>query len=272
MDQIKPRALKETISASIVYYNNEDYLERVLVRVLPAFRSANVKLFLVDNASTDGTSAILDRYVAPEDPWVTRIRSPLNVGFGRAHNLVLDHLHSNYHLICNPDIVFEDASTLCECVSFMEQQPDVGLTTVKLLNPDGTLQAANKMYPNILDLFLRRFCSRTRWEFLRRRMAHYEMRDVGYDTVIDVPFVNGAFMMVRTELLHAVEGFDPRFFLYFEDADLSRKIQKTHRTVYYPNASVVHFWERSSHKHIHMGLILIENGIRYFNKWGWKLS
>jgi GT2 family glycosyltransferase len=122
----------------------------------------------------------------------------------------------------------------------------------------------------VLDLFLRRFLKDVRWQRLQNRMKKYEMLDIGYDRIIDVPFVNGAFMFVRTSCLRAVGGFDSRYFLYFEDADLSREIQKTHRTVYYPFVSVTHYWERAAHKSTKAALILIANGIRFFNKWGWK--
>ena len=259
------------LSISIVYYNNDGYLEDVLTQVLPVFHDAQVQVFLIDNASTDRTPCILDRLVSPDDPWVTRVKSPRNLGFGCAHNLVLDRVQSQYHLICNPDIILKDVSPLMECLTFMAGMPDVGLATVRLLNPDGSLQATNKRYPNVLDHFLRRFCSGIRWPLVRHRMERYEMRDVGYESIIDVPFVTGAFMMVRTDLLRAVGGFDPRYFLYFEDADLCRKIQKTHRTVYYPYASVIHFWKRAAHKQFSTGRMFVESGIRYFNKWGWKL-
>ena len=271
MEAIKSTSLKDILSISIVYHNNDDYLEKVLVQVLPIFRGIEAKVFLIDNASTDKSSKILDRLVPRDDPWITRVVSGQNLGFGRAHNLVLDRIHSRYHLICNPDILLEDASPLTKCLAFMDDIPEVGLSTVRLLNPDGSLQATNKQFPNVLDHFLRRFCSGIRWSLIRHRMESYEMRDVGYESIIDVPFVTGAFMMVRTDLLKAVGGFDPRYFLYFEDADLCRKIQITHRTVYYPYASVIHLWERAAHKHFSTGRIFVESGIRYFNKWGWKL-
>ncbi len=270
MEKIKYNSLENILSISIVYHNNDDYLETVLAQVLPIFREAQIHVFLIDNASTDQTSKILDRLVLVDDPWITRVLSQQNLGFGRAHNLVLDRIHSRYHLICNPDILLEDVSPLTECLAFMDGMPDVGLSTVRLLNPDGSLQPANKRYPNVLDHFLRRFCKGIQWPLVRRRMESYEMRDVGYDMIVDVPQATGAFMMVRTDLLKSVGGFDPRYFLYFEDADLCRKIQQTHRTVYYPYASAIHFWGRAAHKHLKTGKIFVESGIRYFNKWGWK--
>jgi GT2 family glycosyltransferase len=69
-----------------------------------------------------------------------------------------------------------------------------------------------------------------------------------------------------------VGGFDARYFMYFEDADISRKFQRLgYRTVCYPHVAVVHTWERASHKSLRMALVLIANGYRFFSKWGWRL-
>ena len=98
------------------------------------------------------------------------------------------------------------------------------------------------------------------------------MADLGYEACYDVPFASGSFMVCRTAALRAVGGFDERNFLYFEDADLSRSLQNAGwRTVYFPGATVVHGWQRVSHNSLRMALILIRSGIRYFNKWGWKI-
>jgi GT2 family glycosyltransferase len=264
--------LKDLISISIVYYNSENYVKTVLPSVLTTIRSTGIQCFLIDNGSTDNSRSRIQGYLEPKDHNINFIKSPTNLGYGKAHNLVLDQLTTPFHLICNPDIILEDPTVLERTLAFLLDNPAVGLATVRLLNRDGSLQPANKRYPTVLDLFCRRFCGRGRPAWARRRMERYEMLDVGYDRVVDVPFVTGAFMFVRTSCFKAVSGFDPRYFLYFEDADLSREIQKTHRTVYFPDTSVVHFWDRASHKKLMIMLIFITNGFRYFNKWGWKIA
>ncbi|WP_157046224.1 glycosyltransferase family 2 protein [Geotalea uraniireducens] len=99
----------------------------------------------------------------------------------------------------------------------------------------------------------------------------YEMKDIGYEDICDVEFMSGSFMFCRTDALTAVGGFDDRYFMYLEDADLSRKIQQAgYRTVYFPTAKVTHLWERASYKSLQMTWIHIRSAIAYFNKWGWK--
>jgi GT2 family glycosyltransferase len=96
------------------------------------------------------------------------------------------------------------------------------------------------------------------------------MEDIGYDHAYDVPFVSGAFMCCRTSVLKRIGGFDEGYFLYFEDADLSRRIQQAGwRTVYCPDALVTHQWQRATHRsYVHMRLFVV-SAIKYFNKWGW---
>jgi hypothetical protein len=136
---------------------------------------------------------------------------------------------------------------------------------------DGRLQPLNRRYPTVLDLFLRRFMPRTLRPLFKRRMERYDMLDVGYDHSYSVPFVSGAFMACRVSMLKTVGGFDERYFLYFEDADLSRAMQtRGWRTAYCPQSLVVHDWQRAAHKNIKSTIIFSCSAVRYFNKWGWR--
>jgi len=149
--------------------------------------------------------------------------------------------------------------------------PDIGMVCPRVLNEDGTNQFLNKRYLNVMDLFVRRFLPPIFHPILKHRLDRYQMRDVGYDKICDVECIPGAFMLCRKAVLKAVGGFDPRYFMYFEDGDLCRKFRLYgYRTVCYPNATVIHGYERASHKSVKMAMILIANMFRYFNKWGWK--
>lgn len=81
-----------------------------------------------------------------------------------------------------------------------------------------------------------------------------------------------AFMLCRTAALNAVGGFPQRYFLYFEDADLSRKAQESGwRTMYCPDAAAVHQWRRSAHHSYHYMFLFCVSAIRYFNKCCWRV-
>ena len=100
--------------------------------------------------------------------------------------------------------------------------------------------------PISLDLFGRRFIPFK--AFQEKRDAWYEMHWSGYDKVMEVPSLSGCFMFIRTDVLKQIGGFDKRFFMYAEDLDLCRRVGEVTRTMYYPEVSVFHEYEKGSYK------------------------
>jgi GT2 family glycosyltransferase len=251
------------VTVSLVAVNQRTDLERLLPMLLKAAAAVNAEVLLVANRCDDRSAEfVLETY-----PAVSVLRTENRAGYGENHNLNLARASGRYFVIMNVDMeVRED--TLSELFSFMEANPDVGLSCPKVLNPDGSIQGLNRRLPTIWDLFLRRFMPRRLRGAFRKRLECYEMRDVGYDSSYDVPFVSGAFMFARTSLLKALGGFDERYFLYYEDADLSRRVQRTHRTSYWPKAVVTHYWARRAHMGwLHTGYHL-QSALQYFRTWG----
>ncbi len=254
------------ISISLVTLNQLADLKKLLPSLRSAASLVKSEILLLDNNSSDGTFAFIREH-HPE----INIRSNVDIaGYGENHNININRAMGRYIVIMNADMTV-DVNVFEFLMQFMDQHQDVGIVAPKILNPDGSIQGLNKRYPTILDLFLRRFMPKRLQKLFRRRMDYYEMRDLGYDRECDVPFMSGAFMFCRSDLLKQVGGFDPRYFLYFEDADLSRRVQKTHRTMYCPATSVTHYWQRSAHKQWKFGLIFMRSAARYFRKWGIKL-
>lgn len=251
-------------TASIVIYNNPPEIIR---RAAESFLSCqlNVELHIVDNSQNRALKSSLTGL-----PVIYHFHG-CNSGYGRGHNKALNEVSgSRYHVIMNPDVIV-GPSVVKDLSAFMDDNPDIGMACPRVLSRDGILQPLNKRYPTVIDLFLRRFIPDRLRHFFQQGLDHYEMVDRGYDEICDVEFMTGCFMFCRTHVLKEVGGFDPRYFLYFEDCDLGRKFQQAgYRTTYYPYATITHYWERASHKSIRMTWIHIVNMIRYFNKWGWK--
>lgn len=258
------------LTVGIVAYNSLPLLEttvRSVLALLPAEPQARV--LLLDNCSSDGSGAVIRRLTAA-DPRVTPLFNDRNVGFGGGHNRILAHVDSTYHIICNPDIELTPGAVET-LLDFLREHPSAGLVCPKVLYRDGRLQPLNRLRPNVLDLLLRRFLPRRLRPLFRLRMERYEMLDRGYEQSYPVPFVSGAFMVCRTEALRQADGFDRRYFLYFEDADLSRKLQAAGwETLYCPDAAVIHDWQRDAHKSLRGMLQFMQSGWRYFRKWGWQ--
>jgi len=253
------------ITISLVSYNQRHDLERLLPSLLNSAVHVQAEILLVDCNSNDGTV----QFVHERYPEVNVFVNLKRAGYGENHNLNLQRSQARYFVILNSDMTVDPKIFLC-LVNFMDMYNDIGIVAPKILNADGTIQGLNKRYPTIYDLFLRRFLPKKFQRLFKRRLAYYEMRDIGYDQIYDVPFVSGSFMFCRTVLMKKVGGFDPGYFLYFEDVDLCRRVQITHRTVYNPSVSVVHYWKRGAHKNWLFTYYFICSAFRYFNRWGYK--
>lgn len=253
--------MKYDISSSIVTYkNSKTMLQNVILSFLNT--DLNVKLYIVDNSPTDEIQELC------RDERIKYIFNNANVGFGAGHNIAIKKSLnlSKYHLVLNPDIYFEKGD-LEEIYGFMELNDDIGGVMPRVLYPDGSIQHLCKLLPTPCDLIFRRFLP---FKSLKeKRNNFYELQFTGYDKVMDVPCLSGCFMFIRIQVFKRVGLFDERFFMYLEDTDLSRRIHKYYRTVYYPEAVVYHGYEKGSYKNLRLLKYHIESAIKYFNKWGW---
>jgi GT2 family glycosyltransferase len=250
------------LSASIVVYKNAvEILEKTIQSFLRS--TLDSKLYIVDTSPTDRLKTLVN------DPRIIYRFNNKNVGFGSGHNTILREIlnDTKYHIIMNPDVYFEEG-VIQKLYTFMNQHSEIGQLMPKVLYPDGRLQPRCKLLPTPQTLIKRPFFNFNK-SSLERENYRYELRFSGYDKIMDVPFLSGCFMFLRTEALKKVGLFDERFFLYTEDADLSRRIHKHYRTVYFPQATIYHHYQRGSYQTFWLTWCNIKSAIRYFNKWGW---
>lgn len=260
--QAKEADIPYNCTASLVVYDNPPAMLESLLQSLPD----NLHLVVVDNSP----KATLARFFAAY-PQVTYRFVDRNLGYGKGHNLAVQLAgYADFHLVINPDIIMSPDS-LPRMVAYLQQHPDIGLLAPKILNSDGSIQYLNRRKPTVLDILLRRLPDRLLTTGLKQRMAHHEMRDTDYTQLCEVESMSGAFMLLRRAAFEQAGGFDPRYFMYFEDFDLCNRLQQAgFATVYYPFASVTHLWQRASARQIRMTLTHICSMIHYFNKWGWQ--
>jgi N-acetylglucosaminyl-diphospho-decaprenol L-rhamnosyltransferase len=223
------------LSVLIVTYNSRPLIDRLLDTLARQIVGLNAELVLVDNASHDGTA---DR-VAERHPWVRLVRSPLNLGFAAANNLAAGQARGRLLLLLNPDALPEPGC-LARGLALMDQHPDVGLAGARLLAEDGRPQPSARMFPTlaqeaiVLSGLAARF-PRSRWlGRLDRTWA-----DPAQPAAVD--WVPGAFALVRHPLFRQLGGFDERYFLYYEEVDLCRRIGAAGgRVHYWPELRVRH--------------------------------
>jgi GT2 family glycosyltransferase len=270
------------LSATIVTYRPEP---RLLARAVASLGAAalaardageigDTTLYLVDNGPEEARDAVRAALAA----WPAAAgRAELvaghgNIGYGRANNLVLDRLASDFHLVMNPDVELE-AGALCAALRAFAGHPEAGLVAPEVRGEDGARQYLCKRYPSVWVLFLRGFAPAA----LRRRYARalddYEMHDVvDRQAVARVPLASGCFMLLRTALFRRLGGFDPRFFLYFEDYDLSLRVGREAQVTYVPEARIVHHGGEAARKGPRHVAWFLRSAWRFFATHGWKLA
>ncbi len=191
-----------------------------------------------------------------------------NVGYGRGNNVVIEKSQSKYHLVINPDL-FSEPDSLCKALAFMELNSDVGLLSPSVYSEDGVQQFLCKNNPTLLIMFLRGFVDQLGIFPFRSVVERYELKDMNYDEVIDgLQYPSGCFMFFRTEYLQKIKGFDPDYFLHYEDADIGRRMLQIARVVYVPSVKVVHMWARDTHLSWKIRMITVRSGLIYWRKWG----
>jgi len=250
------------ISASIVTYENK---KEILCEAINSFLNSkmNIKLYIIDNSPTDQIKSWLDH-----DPRIEYLFNNKNIGFGAAHNLIMkDHTKlGRYHLVLNPDIKFSPG-TLEELYQFMEQNPDIGNIMPKILYPNGELQYLCKLLPTPKDWFIRMFIPIK--SIRERNNYRFEMRFTNYNEIMNVPYLSGCFMFLRKKVIETIGLFDEGIFMYGEDTDLNRRIYRKYKTVYFPKVSIIHNFEKGSHRNLRLFWIHVKAALYYLNKWGW---
>lgn len=198
------------------------------------------------------------------------IRGHGNIGFGAGHNLAIRKSTDDFHLVLNPDVLVAEHALL-EALNFLVAYPEVGLLTPKVLDDNGNMQYLCKRYPSVLILLLRGLAPSLLRKIFHKRLDHYELRDfIGDAVVLNVPIASGCFMLFRRSVLAQLKGFDPNYFLYFEDFDISLRLTGIATIAYVPSVQITHFGGYAAKKgwrHISM---FLRSAVTFFNQHGWK--
>ncbi len=257
-------AASTRLAIIIVSYNTRRVIRRCLQSLQAFPPSSAFEVHVVDNASRDGSAAMLHA----EFPWVRLLANRRNLGYAVAVNQGLDATGAEYILVLNPDIVVREGA-VDRLVEFMDSHQDAGLAAAKLENTDGSLQfSCRACYTPQTLLYRRTFLGKL---FPKSRVnRRHLMLDYDHARAQAVDWVIGACMLVRRAAVDDVGGMDERFFLYFEDVDWCFRMGRQGWKVYYvPQAEMVHEHRRDSAKPklsrsfwAHLGSLL-----RFYEKW-----
>lgn len=253
------------ISGCIVMYKNDKVM---LKKAITSFLNTDLKvnLYLVDNSPTD------ELKVLETASNIKYIHNPSNPGFGSAHNLAINAAISDgsqYHFVINPDVYF-DGEILNSMIDYMQKDDEIGMMMPQVLNEDGSIQNLPKLLPSIYSVLMRKLKRPT--IIYEKFISKYELRFVPRDEIYNAPILSGCFTLLNLVAIKEIGMYDDKFFMYFEDWDLSRRMHQKYKTIYFPRVSVYHEYHSGANKNRRLFKIFINSAITYFNKWGWFID
>lgn len=249
------------ITVSIVTYKTDT---DELKRCFESLTSSLIKtIYVVDNSKEASLETFCKQF-----SHVVYIGSE-NVGYGSGHNkalrLAMKDKEVKYHLVLNSDVYF-DPNIIDRIAGYMDENDDVAQVQPYVAYPTGLQQETVRLLPTPIDLIFRRFLPKS---MAKRLNYRYTLLFWDHKKPLNIAYHQGSFMFFRLSAFDKVGLFDERFFLYPEDIDITRRMHKYYRTMFWPEVSIVHAHRAASYKNSKMLRIHMWNMIKYFNKWGW---
>lgn len=259
------------VSAIVLNTREAKRTVRCVTALLEQTIGNELEIIVVDNHSEDDSIGIL-RNRFGKHPNIRIVENERNRGFGQGNEAGIRHATGTYLLIINPDVTLP-RNGLKRMKEVMENDPSIGMLGPQLCFPDGTIRRSFRPFPRLSDVFIKRTVLRF---FFRKRLAHYLGTHINPANVQDVDWLAGGCILMRRQLYDDLGGFDRRFFLFFEDTDLCRRIRNAgKRVIYYPpvraedgkqRLSEGGFFSIFTKKTVRIHLM---SAIRYFWKWRW---
>jgi len=253
------------LAVAIINYNTREQLRRCLDALPARLHGEKLPVMVIDNASSDGSAPMVATQYRNR---VRLLANNANIGFARAVNQALASSDTRYLLVLNADVEAREGA-IAALRDFMERSPDVGIAGGKLVDSDGNLQYSCRRFYTPGAILMRRTPLGTLMP-RHRALRDHLMLDWDHAEAREVDWLQGACLMIRREAIEAVGGMDERFFLYFEDVDLARRLPEAgYKVSYVPDAEFVHHYRRGSSG----GVLNLErlhhltSGLRYLSKW-----
>ena len=223
------------LSIIIVTYNSSLFIEECLRSITKQMQEVRHELIIVDNASTDETCGMIQRGF----PDALLIQSPSNAGFARANNLGLRKARGDFVLLMNPDTLWKSGEVR-KALQLLRDHPEIGGLGCRLVLEDGSWQKSHGHFPTLgrelkEAFYLPRLFPQRPWS---KGMFTYQEREG--PGVVD--WVSATFFLSPRKVILDINGFDERYFMYYEDIDLSARLREKGKEIYYyPEIEVTHF-------------------------------
>ncbi len=257
------------LSAIILNYRTPQHAVRCVKALRAQTIADQIEIIVVDNHSEDDSIGVL-RNRLKEMPSVRIVEAGTNGGFACGNNIGIRFALGKFLLILNPDNILTPDSVE-KMVKAMEADSTIGLIAPKLIQEDGSVRRSMRSFPSMSDVVIKRTALR---HLFPKKLGQYLQLEEDPDQMRDVDWVVGACMLIHTETYREIGGLDERFFLFFEDMDLCRRLWAAgKRVVYFPQAQAADRKRRLSEGGV-LALILkpagrahVRSGVQYFWKW-----
>jgi len=263
------------LSIIILKYKQQKAFQLCLENLIKAKINLDYEIIIIDNNSQDGSLEYL-KEIKRDHSKIEIILNDKNSGYAKANNQAVKQAKGDYILILNPDVIVSPGA-IEEMLAFLKKNYDIGLIGPQLLNQDKTIQFSCYRFPKLITPAIRRtFLYRLPW--FKNELKRYLMQDFDHQEIRGVGWLIGACLMIKKDFLKQIGYFDERYFLYFEDVDLARKVwQAGKKVVYFPKAKMIHFHRRLSADFSffpslsqRVTWIHIFSALKYFWKWRGK--
>lgn len=259
------------LSILLIHYKTPTLLRHCLKSIYKDEPNLDYEIIVVDNDSQDKSVEMIE----DDFPQVKLIANKLNLGFPKAVNQGIKLSSGKYILILNPDITVLPGS-IDKMFEFLEKEKNIAVLAPKLINPNGSIQySCFSTFPTSQIVLYRRTPLGKSPKALKL-IKDYRMTDWDHQEGREVAWVLGSCMMVRKEAIDQIGLMDERFFMYMEDVDWCRRFwQAGFRVYYFPEAEMVHYYQRSSASESGLLLALfnrqtrihIKSALKYFLKY-----
>ncbi len=260
------------VSVLILNYRNPQAAAACVQKFLEQTIADKIEILVIDNHSDDESVGVLRNRVG-DHLQVRIIETPGNLGFGFGYNTGARYASGEYLLINNPDKTMPPDG-LEKLVARMQSDEDIGIIAPRLLHSDGSSRLSIRRFPHMIDIISRRSIV---GKFCPGCLRRYLMLDTNMNEMQEVDWVVGGCFLTRRDLFDQLGGFDERFFLFFEDTDLCRRVGALGKKVVYDPSvaagdkkrrlSGQSFWDLFFKK---TGRIHVSSAAKYF--WKWRAS
>lgn len=249
------------VSVIVVNYNTCQMTKQCIDSIFEKTRGIDYEVILVDNNSSDGSKEYFEN-----DPRVIYIYNDLNVGFGSANNIGYNYANGDFIFLLNSDTILVN-NAIYELWNFMVNHPDLAISGGSLVDEGlKSIHSFGLMLPSIkyeLDLLLRGCISRK----LYKRMS----KDIDLNGYAKVGYITGADMMLRRSNIENIGLFDPDFFMYYEETEMTHRYAlKGYDSAYYPKAIIKHLVGKSFSVKKNRESLFLNSRILYYKKIGYS--